>query len=59
MKKFTLESIAELLGNFDMVKITKNKVELFGEIDNFRNSKRACPVPIAESGSPTAGQNAA
>lgn len=39
MERFTLEKIAELLGDFDMAKITKNKVELFGEIDNFRNKE--------------------
>lgn len=39
MERFTLEKIAELLGDFDMVKITKNKVDLFGEVDNFRNKE--------------------
>ena len=38
MERFTPEKIAELLGDFDMVKITKNKVELFGEVDNFNDN---------------------
>ena len=37
MERFTLEKIAELLGDFDVVKITKNTVYLLGEIDNFED----------------------